>query len=39
MLLTASLSAMAKDNTLTLRVLETSDVHGSFFPYDLRPEA
>lgn len=35
MLLTASLSAMAKDNTLTLRVLETSDVHGSFFPYDL----
>ena len=35
MLLTASLSGLAKGNTLTLRVLETSDVHGSFFPYDL----
>ncbi len=35
MLLTASLSGMAKGNSFTLRVLETSDVHGSFFPYDL----
>ena len=35
MLLTASLSGLAKENTLTLRVIETSDVHGSFFPYDL----
>ena len=35
MLLTASLSGLAKGNTLTLRVIETSDVHGSFFPYDL----
>lgn len=35
MLLTASLSGLAEGNTLTLRVIETSDVHGSFFPYDL----
>lgn len=35
MTLLASLpSASAKDKTVTLRVLETSDVHGSFFPQD-----
>ncbi len=25
---------MAKQRTVKLRVIETSDVHGSFFPYD-----
>ena len=34
--LIASLPVMAKQKTktVTLRVIETSDVHGSFFPYD-----
>jgi len=26
--------AIAKTKTVTLRIIETSDVHGSFFPYD-----
>lgn len=30
----STMFTMAKDNTVTLRILETSDVHGSFFPYD-----
>lgn len=25
---------MAKDKTVTLKIVETSDVHGAFFPYD-----
>ena len=25
---------MAKQRTVKLKVIETSDVHGSFFPYD-----
>ena len=29
-----NISAMAKDKTVTLHLLETSDVHGCFFPYD-----
>ena len=27
-----NISAMAKDKTVTLHLLETSDVHGCFFP-------
>ena len=35
MLLTAlTLSANATEKKVTLRLIETSDVHGSFFPYD-----
>ena len=37
MLLTTVLSAttaLAADRTVTLKVIETSDVHGHFFPYD-----
>lgn len=29
-----ALPATAKDKTVTLRVVQTSDVHGCFFPYD-----
>lgn len=29
-----NIPAMAKTKTVTLRLVETSDVHGSFFPYD-----
>ena len=29
-----SLPTMAQTRTVNLRVIETSDVHGSFFPYD-----
>ena len=29
-----NISVMAKDKTVTLHLLETSDVHGCFFPYD-----
>ena len=32
--LTTILPAMAKQNTVNLRIIETSDVHGCFFPYD-----
>lgn len=32
--LTINLPAMAQQRTVKLRVIETSDVHGSFFPYD-----
>ena len=32
--LTINSSAMAQQRTVKLRVIETSDVHGSFFPYD-----
>lgn len=35
MLLSATLSCAASNKTLTLRIVETSDVHGSFFPYDM----
>ena len=28
------LTAMGQTNTVTLKIVETSDVHGSFFPYD-----
>ena len=28
------LAAMGQTNTVTLKIVETSDVHGSFFPYD-----
>lgn len=34
-LLVASLSCDASSRAFTLRVVETSDVHGSFFPYDM----
>ncbi|MBR6981803.1 MAG: 5'-nucleotidase C-terminal domain-containing protein [Prevotella sp.] len=30
----ASAPATAKDKTVTLRIIQTSDVHGYFFPYD-----
>ena len=33
---------MAKNKTIDLRIIQTSDVHGSFFPYDFinrRPKA
>lgn len=29
-----SITAMGQSKTITLKVVETSDVHGSFFPYD-----
>ncbi len=32
--LTCNSQAMAQQRTVKLRVIETSDVHGSFFPYD-----
>ena len=32
--LTINSPAMAQQRTVKLRVIETSDVHGSFFPYD-----
>ena len=32
--LTFNSQAMAQQRTVKLRVIETSDVHGSFFPYD-----
>lgn len=32
--LTYSISVMSQSKTIQLRVIETSDVHGSFFPYD-----
>ena len=35
MLLSATLCSAASNKTFTLRVIETSDVHGSFFPYDM----
>ncbi len=35
MFLSATLSCAASNKTLTLRIVETSDVHGSFFPYDM----
>ena len=25
---------MAQNNDVTLKIIETSDIHGSFFPYD-----
>ena len=27
-------SAFSKPKTISLKIIETSDVHGSFFPYD-----
>lgn len=30
----SSVNAEGKERTVTLRIVETSDVHGSFFPYD-----
>lgn len=33
-LIASSPFATAKDKTVELCILETSDVHGSFFPYD-----
>ena len=30
----ATMPAAAKDRTVTLRIIQTSDVHGYFFPYD-----
>lgn len=33
--LSISVCAMGAERTVKLRVVETSDVHGSFFPYDL----
>ena len=33
-LIASSPLATAKDKTVELCILETSDVHGSFFPYD-----
>lgn len=35
MFLSATISCAASNKTLTLHVLETTDVHGSFFPYDM----
>lgn len=32
--LTYTISVMSQSKTIQLRVIETSDVHGSFFPYD-----
>ena len=32
--LTFNSQAMAQQRTVKLRVIETSEVHGSFFPYD-----
>ena len=40
--LCCSTSIMAKSKTIDLRIIQTSDVHGSFFPYDFinrRPKA
>ena len=40
--LCCSTSIMAKNKTIDLRIIQTSDVHGSFFPYDFinrRPKA
>ena len=34
-LLNFSVCAMGAEKTVKLRIIETSDVHGSFFPYDL----
>ena len=31
---TLNSSTMAQQRTVNIRVIETSDVHGSFFPYD-----
>ena len=33
-LICISMTMMAKGKTVTLRLIETSDVHGAFFPYD-----
>ena len=30
----ATMPAAAKDRTVILRIIQTSDVHGYFFPYD-----
>ena len=27
-------AGMAKEKTVTIKIIETSDVHGAFFPYD-----
>lgn len=35
MFLSATISCAASNKTLTLHVVETTDVHGSFFPYDM----
>lgn len=34
LLLCLSMTAMAETKTINLKVIETSDVHGHFFPYD-----
>ena len=34
LLLTLGLPVMSKSKTVTLKIIETSDVHGSFFPFD-----
>lgn len=34
LLLGMGLSTMGKEKTITLKIVETSDVHGCFFPYD-----
>ena len=34
MLLTTSMTAATATKTIRLKVIETSDVHGHFFPYD-----
>ena len=34
MLLTTSLTAATTTKTIKLKVIETSDIHGHFFPYD-----
>lgn len=33
-MLCMNMTTMAKERTVTLRIIETSDVHGCFFPYD-----
>ena len=33
-LLLLSTPLMAKDKTITLHIVETTDVHGAFFPYN-----
>ena len=34
LLLPFGLTCMAKSKTVTIKIVQTSDVHGSFFPYD-----
>ena len=34
LLMAIGLPAMSKSKTITLKIIETSDVHGSFFPFD-----